>query len=125
MISKKMSDMAKNGSAIRAMFEEGKKMAALYGKENVYDFSLGNPNTPPPESVREAAIAILQEESPIFLHGYMSNTGYEDVRDTIAASLNEKTGLTPRSPGFQPGYRLATVRGDSPQTIAAVMIAIL
>ena len=84
--------MAKNGSAIRAMFEEGKKMAALYGKENVYDFSLGNPNTPPPESVREAAIAILQEESPIFLHGYMSNTGYEDVRDTIAASLNEKHG---------------------------------
>ena len=46
--------MAKNGSAIRAMFEEGKKMAALYGKENVYDFSLGNPNTPPPECVREA-----------------------------------------------------------------------
>ncbi|MBQ7051151.1 MAG: pyridoxal phosphate-dependent aminotransferase, partial [Firmicutes bacterium] len=92
MISKKMSDMAKNGSAIRAMFEEGKKMAALYGKENVYDFSLGNPNTPPPESVREAAIAILKEADPIFLHGYMSNTGYEDVRDTIAASLNAKHG---------------------------------
>ena len=92
MISKKMSDMAKNGSAIRAMFEEGKKMAALYGKENVYDFSLGNPNTPPPECVREAAIEILKEENPIFLHGYMSNTGYEDVRDIIAASLNEKHG---------------------------------
>ena len=92
MISKKMSDMAKNGSAIRAMFEEGKKMAALYGKENVYDFSLGNPNTPPPECIREAAIEILKEEDPIFLHGYMSNTGYEDVRDTIAASLNEKHG---------------------------------
>lgn len=93
MISKKMKDLAANGSAIRAMFEEGKKMAEAYGKENVYDFSLGNPNTPPPESIRDAAVAILQEEDPIKLHGYMSNTGYEDVRDTLAESLNRKHGM--------------------------------
>ena len=48
MISKKMEGFVKNSSAIRAMFEEGQKMAAVYGKENVYDFSLGNPNVPAP-----------------------------------------------------------------------------
>ena len=47
MISKKMENMVKNGSAIRAMFEEGKKMAEKYGAENVYDFSLGNPSVEP------------------------------------------------------------------------------
>lgn len=50
MISEKMTAMVKNSSAIRAMFEEGKIMAAKYGAENVYDFSLGNPNVPAPEA---------------------------------------------------------------------------
>lgn len=48
MIADKMKTMIQNSSAIRAMFEEGKKMAAQYGAENVYDFSLGNPNVPAP-----------------------------------------------------------------------------
>lgn len=93
MISEKMQLMAKNGSAIRAMFEEGKKMAAIYGKENVYDFSLGNPNTPAPEAIRQAAIDILKETDPVLLHGYMSNTGYEDVRDALAGSINRRFGV--------------------------------
>ena len=46
MISKKMENMVANSSAIRAMFEEGNRLAKLYGKENVFDFSLGNPNVP-------------------------------------------------------------------------------
>ena len=90
MISKKMDYLAKNGSAIRAMFEEGKEMAAKYGKENVYDFSLGNPNTPAPEVIRETAIKLLKESEPTWLHGYMSNVGYEDVRDRLAESLNRR-----------------------------------
>ena len=90
MISQKMSYLAKNGSAIRAMFEEGKEMAAKYGKENVYDFSLGNPNTPAPEIIRKTAIELLSEADPVFLHGYMSNVGYENVRDQLAVSLNER-----------------------------------
>ena len=92
MISRKMSYLAKNGSAIRAMFEEGKEMAAKFGKENVYDFSLGNPNTPAPEIIRETAIRLLNESDPVFLHGYMSNVGYENVRDSIAADLNRRFG---------------------------------
>lgn len=92
MISEKMQQLAKNGSAIRAMFEEGKLMAQQYGKENVYDFSLGNPNTPAPEAIRKAAIDILKETDPVTLHGYMSNVGYDDVREKLAASLNQRFG---------------------------------
>ena len=90
MISEKMTAMVKNSSAIRAMFEEGKIMAAKYGAENVYDFSLGNPNVPAPKEVKQAVEAILQEEDPLMVHGYMSNSGYEDVRAAIADSLNQR-----------------------------------
>lgn len=92
MISTKMDFLAKNGSAIRAMFEEGKEMAAKYGKENVYDFSLGNPNTPAPEVIKRTAIEILESAEPTWIHGYMSNVGYEDVRDSLADSLNRRFG---------------------------------
>ena len=54
MISKKMENMVANSSAIRAMFEEGNRLAAKYGAENVFDFSLGNPNVPAPEAVKKA-----------------------------------------------------------------------
>ncbi len=90
MISRKMTEMTKNSSAIRAMFEEGKKMAAQYGEKNVYDFSLGNPNVPAPAQVKEAIEAIIREEDPLMVHGYMSNSGYEDVREAVAASLNSR-----------------------------------
>lgn len=92
MISDKMKDLAANSSVIRAMFEEGKKMAAVHGAENVYDFSLGNPSVEPPEAVKQAMIEVLNEESPNLVHGYMSNSGYEDVRAAIAESLNKKFG---------------------------------
>ncbi len=94
MISGKMKKLVENGSVIRAMFEEGKKMAAIYGAENVYDFSLGNPCTPPPEAVRNAAIDILTHEPEMMVHGYMSNSGYEDARDSVAASLNRRFGTS-------------------------------
>lgn len=90
MISEKMKPFVENNSAIRAMFEEGKKMAAVYGKENVYDFSLGNPSVPAPAAVKQAILAILEEEEEGMVHGYMSNAGFEDVRETIARSLNDR-----------------------------------
>lgn len=88
MISKKMEELVKGSSVTRAMFEEGKKMAKKYGAENVYDFSLGNPSVEPPEEVRQAMIDIIRTENQNYLHGYMNNAGYEDVRQTIAESLN-------------------------------------
>ena len=94
MIAEKMRPLVQNNSAIRAMFEEGKRLAAIYGAENVFDFSLGNPNVPAPEAVKKAVIDILDEEESTFVHGYMSNAGYEDVRETIADSLNQRFGTS-------------------------------
>ena len=91
MIAEKMKNMVANSSAIRAMFEEGNRLAQLYGRENVYDFSLGNPNVPAPEAVKNAIRELLDEEDPVVLHGYTnSNAGYEDVRQAVAESINER-----------------------------------
>lgn len=92
MISGKMKPLVENNSVIRVMFEEGKRLAAIYGAENVYDFSLGNPNVPAPPEVEQAIRDTLREEESTFVHGYMSNAGYEDVRETIAQSLNSRFG---------------------------------
>lgn len=94
MISKQMQKQVEGSSLIRAMFEEGKKLAAIYGAENVYDFSLGNPSVEPPEEVKDAIIEILNTEGAMGIHGYMNNSGYEDVRKTIADSINEKFGTS-------------------------------
>jgi aspartate aminotransferase len=88
MVSKRMVGFIKNSSAIRAMFEDGKNMAAVYGAENVYDFSLGNPSVQPPARVKEALLKIIREEDQNLVHGYMLNAGYEDVREKIADYIN-------------------------------------
>lgn len=90
MISDKMTGLVNNSSVIRAMFEEGKRLAGIYGAQNVYDFSLGNPNVPAPKAVEDAVRAVLEEEESTVLHGYMSNSGFEDVRAAIADSLNRR-----------------------------------
>ena len=90
MISKKMQKLVENNSVIREMFEEGKRLEKIYGKENVFDFSLGNPSVPAPKEVNESIIKIIKEEDSNFVHGYMSNSGYEDVREKIANSINKK-----------------------------------
>lgn len=90
MISDKMKKLVENNSVIREMFEEGKRLRNIYGDENVYDFSLGNPSVPAPKTVNEQIINIVQKEESCFLHGYMSNSGYEDVREKIANSINRK-----------------------------------
>ncbi|MBE6008054.1 MAG: pyridoxal phosphate-dependent aminotransferase [Lachnospiraceae bacterium] len=90
MISEKMKPFTSGSSAIRAMFEEGKRLATIYGKENVYDFSLGNPSVPAPSSVTEAIVDIAKNTDPCFLHGYTSNSGYEDVREALADTINKK-----------------------------------
>ena len=84
MISKKMQAMTANSSVIRAMFEEGARLAKEYGAENVFDFSIGNPSVTPPPQVAQAICDCLEEEPPLLLHGYMNNSGYESVRTAIA-----------------------------------------
>ena len=92
MIAEKMKPYVKNNSAIRMMFEEGNRLRAIYGADKVYYFSLGNPSVPAPECVKEAIIDLVNEVEPTVLHGYRSNAGFEDVRQTIAESLNRRFG---------------------------------
>jgi len=89
-----MENLVANSSVIRRLFEEGVELAAVVGKENVYDFSLGNPSVPPPKAVGEAIIDIIETDNPNFIHGYMNNSGYEQVRDTVAESLNRRFDST-------------------------------
>lgn len=93
MISSKMENLLQGNSIIRSMFEEGKKLSKIYGEENVYDFSIGNPNVDPPESIKIAINEILNSQSPNLIHGYMNNSGYEDVRAEIALFLSKKKDL--------------------------------
>lgn len=90
MISDKMLGFVKNSSVIRAMFEEGKRLAEIYRAENVYDFSLGNPSVEPPLQIKKALFEVLNEEDPNLVHGYMNNSGYTDVREKIALSINQR-----------------------------------
>ena len=90
MISKQMQTQVQNSSVIRAMFEEGKRLSAIYGEENVFDFSLGNPSVDPPNEVKAAILDIINNEGTGSVHGYMNNSGHETVRDTIAQSINAR-----------------------------------
>ena len=92
MISKRLRGSLDSSICIRDIFEEGKKMIAERGAENVFDFSLGNPSIVPPKSVKESIIDIVNTEPEMELHGYMNNSGYEDVREAIAEFTNKSYG---------------------------------
>lgn len=94
MIAEKMIPFVQNNSAIRTMFEEGNRLKKKYGEDKVFDFSLGNPSVPAPDCVGEAIIDLVNNEEPAVLHGYMNNAGFEDVRETIAQSLNRRFGTS-------------------------------
>ncbi|MFL0195791.1 pyridoxal phosphate-dependent aminotransferase [Clostridium sp. WILCCON 0269] len=90
MLSKEMVQLGSRKSTIREIFEFGRKRAAVVGKENVYDFSLGNPNVPCPNSVKDAILDILEHETPTMVHGYTSAQGDDNVRKVIAESINKR-----------------------------------
>lgn len=91
MFSQKVMDNLARSSGIRAMFEEGNLLKKQYGAENVFDFSIGNPDPEPPAVTKEALKRIVLEDKP-GLHWYMNNAGYPDVRGKIAARLNKDNG---------------------------------
>ena len=92
MISEKMYELGTKKSTIRTIFEFGRKRAAEVGEENIFDFSLGNPNVPTPNFVRDAAIEILQTFEPSKVHGYTVAPGNPEVRETLAKSVNARFG---------------------------------
>ena len=92
VVSEKMYELGSRKSAIRGLFEYGKKQAEIVGKENVYDFSIGNPSIPAPEVVNETIRRLTLEEDSIALHGYTSAQGDADTRAAIAEYLNNTYG---------------------------------
>jgi aspartate aminotransferase len=91
-ISQKMIAFAERSSWIRKMFEEGAKLKAQYGTDQVCDFSLGNPDLPPPAQYQEAVRRITAAETP-GSHGYMANNGYPFVREAVAKQIGAEQGL--------------------------------
>lgn len=79
-------------SCIRELFDFGLQRAAIVGKENVFDFSIGNPSIPAPAAVNAAAMDILQNEDSLLVHGYSSAPGFMDAREALAKELAERTG---------------------------------
>ena len=92
MINSQMYRLGSAPSAIRELFEYGKKLKIERGEENVFDFSLGNPSTPPPRSVLDEMERILSESDPCSLHGYSSAQGDPAVRSAIADDLSCRYG---------------------------------
>lgn len=84
-VAQKMLAYSERSSWIRKMFEEGARLRAIHGADKVYDFSLGNPDVPPPARVVE----VMQELAGTMNHGYMPNAGYPEVRETIAARASK------------------------------------
>lgn len=92
MYNKTMYELGSHRSVIRDLFEFGKKRAAEVGADKVYDFSLGNPNVPAPDGVKEAAERLLAMPDNTVLHGYTSAQGDAEVRKAVADSINERFG---------------------------------
>ena len=91
MLSKSMSQKVAEKSIVRAMFDEGREMSKIYGAENVYDFTLGNPNVPAPEALNKAIVNILESENPLKVHGYMQNAGFPETREAFADIENRRS----------------------------------
>lgn len=88
-VSRKIKGFMENSSWIRKMFETGTELKARHGAENVFDFSLGNPNVPPPASFQQALEEAVRETAPN-KHGYMPNGGYPHVRRSVAEFVSRR-----------------------------------
>lgn len=92
-VAKKMQAFAENSSWIRKMFEEGARMKAEFGADKVFDFSIGNPDVPPPAKFYTVLRELAQNEQP-GIHGYMPNAGYPAVREALAKRLGAEQGVS-------------------------------
>lgn len=90
MLAQSMVELGKKRSTIREIFEYGNQRAKIVGRENIFDFSLGNPNVPAPASVTTTLLDLIRSEDPAVLHGYTSAQGADFVREAIAASINRR-----------------------------------
>jgi aspartate aminotransferase len=91
-ISDKIHNSIESSSWIRKMFEEGTRLRQLYGEENVFDFTLGNPAVEPPEAFCRELRQLADNPLP-GMHRYMNNAGYEEARAAVGDILSEKSPL--------------------------------
>ena len=96
MINESMYQLGSKPSCIRELFMYGMKQAAIVGKENVYDFSIGNPSVPAPQAVTDAFRALTAQEDTLTIHSYTPAGGAPDARAAVAANLAERTGTAVR-----------------------------
>ena len=92
-IAKKIDGFISQSSFIRKMFEEGVRLKKRYGAENVFDFSLGNPNINPPDDFCERLQQLVAAEIP-GKHMYMPNAGYPETRAAVASAVSSAKGIT-------------------------------
>ena len=104
MLNETVTALGKKRSTIREIFEYGNQRAAIVGRENIFDFSIGNPNVPAPETIKRAILDILTEEDPAVTHGYTSAQGADFVRASVAEDLNHRFGTS-----YGPGNFYMTV----------------
>ena len=90
MINETAYALGANRSCIRDLFEYGCQRATIVGRENVYDYSLGNPSIPSPTAVNEIICRILADTEPLAVHGYTSAVGDLSARQAIADDLNAR-----------------------------------
>ena len=97
MLNQKAYALGANRSVIRDLFEYGNSRAAIVGRENIFDYSLGNPSIPSPKEVNDAIRDVLTELDSLSVHGYTSATGDADCRKAIADDLNARfaAGVSP------------------------------
>lgn len=128
MIAEQYREMLKSKSVIRTLSEQAGERAKVIGKENVFDFSLGNPSVPAPKCFTDALISLLQEKDPMELHGYSPTLGIPSVKEKIAKSLNERFDMnygpehifptSAAAASLAHALRAVTVPGDEVLTFA-------
>lgn len=92
-VSRKIEEFLSRSSWIRKMFEDGVRLKKQYGAENVFDFSLGNPNVSPPARFKETLLEVAGEDIP-GIYGYMPNAGYQETREAVAAYLSKEHSVS-------------------------------
>ena len=97
MVNESMKKLGENPSIIRDLAEKCRDAKAIYGEDNVFDFSIGNPSIPTPEAVTKELHNLLNEENPVKLHEYTPARGYKETREAIAEYTNNKFGVSESS----------------------------
>ena len=112
MLNQKAYALGANRSVIRDLFEYGNSRAAIVGRENVYDYSIGNPSIPSPREVEETIKAVLADTDSLLVHGYTSAVGDLATRQAISDDLNARYNASTKASDFFIGC------GAAPELVA-------